>query len=135
MKTLISLFAALLLLSGPGCGSDPPAAGPPPAGFAEYYAGEMFLAEKTKLQRGDSTTLAARLDSLRRRHGLTIRERDSLLSYCQASIPRWEAFLEEVLANLESRGNAEKGPGGVRESTDRTGSGRADTGDAGSVRP
>lgn len=116
MKPLISLCMGLLLVTGPGCGPDPPAADPPPAGFAEYYAGEIFLVEKGKLQDGDSTSLGARLDSLRRRHGLTVQKRDSLLAYCQASLPRWEAFLGEVLANLESRGNIAKGVAGFRES-------------------
>lgn len=125
MKATIQVLSTALLLAATGCGGDPALQEPPPPSFADYYAGEIFVIEKTRLEMGDSTTLAARLDSLRRRHGLTEARRDSLLAYCRSSLPGWEAFLREVLARLDAIEKAgAKGTEGKKEFPRGNGQGR-----------
>ena len=96
----IALF--LLALIPGGCGGDTPPASGPGERFIDYYAKEVVLTEKTRLENGDSTLLRARLDSLGESYGMTRSERDSIIGWCRDSLPRWEAFLREVMARLDS---------------------------------
>lgn len=111
MRAPLTLLFTALLVSVSGCGGEPPPGDPPPASFADYYAGELFLRERTRLQEGGDSLAGARIDSLRQSYGITERGRDSLLAYCQASLPRWEAFLGDVLARLDAREKAARSPG------------------------
>jgi len=96
------------LAAYPGCDVNP---APPPAGaekFKDYYAGEVFIIEQTRLERADSLVLHDRLDSLRSRFAISPAGRDSMLRYYQDSLPRWESFLTEILHRLEERERASR---------------------------
>lgn len=106
MKYLPLFMIWAVLSAGPGCVVHPV---PPPAGaekFKDYYAGEVFIIEQTRLEGADSVVLRHRLDSLRSRFAISSAGRDTLLRYYQDSLPRWESFLTEVLHRLEERGRA-----------------------------
>lgn len=94
-----------------GCGEVPPEDSAGLARFSEYYAGELFLLEKTRLSGGDTLSLRSGLDSLSRHFQITRGERDSLLAYYRDSLPRWEAFLTGVLGKLEERERSLRGAG------------------------
>jgi hypothetical protein len=113
---LVTIVVALFPLIG-GCGrsSVPPAADLEK--FKDYYADEVYLTERTRLEGGDTTILNPRLDSLRSRFSISTGKRDTLLGYLQDSLPRWEAFLTDVLQRLEERSGA----------PDSTGTGRVRT--------
>jgi hypothetical protein len=118
MKATFPLLIRILGLLGlvaplvSGCDGDRTRGDAPPASFAGYYAGEIFLVEKTRIEMGDSALLDRRLDSLRLEYGLTRETRDSLIAYCRDSLPRWEAFLKDVLARLEKREKEARGTSG-----------------------
>jgi hypothetical protein len=113
MRILSILISGVIFLTLSGCNGDPPPGNPPPAVFADYYAGELVLLEKARLQAGVDTIPGASLDSLQQRYGFTRHQRDSLLAYCQASLPRWESFLRDVLTRLDEREKAAKESGGA----------------------
>lgn len=102
-----------ILLLAPGCGDAPPAPPDDLGRFTRYYAGEMFVVERNRIGGGDDGALSGGLDSLRRAHGITRGRRDTLLAYLKDSLPRWEAFLKDVLEELEAKGtgSSEGGPG------------------------
>lgn len=111
-------FSGILALSllFPACQE----AEPPPRhdrrAFVTYYAGEIVLAERARLEGLDSAGAAAARSRLLARHNLTAGSRDTLVAWYRDSLPRWEAFLTEVLRELDER--APRSPsdtgGGIR---------------------
>jgi len=86
-----------------GCGEAPAPPDPLAERFRDYYAGEMIQREISRLGGEDEAALEHRLDSLRTRFGFTSEEADSLLNSFRDPLPRWEAFLNDVLKKIEEQ--------------------------------
>jgi len=93
------LFA--LILSG--CGEPSPPSNPVEEKFKDFYAAEMVEREISRLKAEDQARLEKRLDSLRIVFGFSAAETDSLLTAMRDTLPRWEAFLDDVLKRVGER--------------------------------
>jgi len=97
------IFFLIFTLQFSGCGDPAPRPDPVEERFKEYYAGETIQREISRLGDENLDTLESRLESIRTRFGFSAAETDSLLGAVRESLPRWEAFLNDVLGRIEKR--------------------------------